>query len=270
MSKTQLDPLTHDEENSNDDSEPIDTNNNKNCGQYFSITPIRSAFITIILIGCIIAILYDVNIPHKDIFVPLESNQTHNLHSGCGLSVNIGDCNPNDCPFGICEARYIRYFDDISKVDRTKKFCQCVETPMCNLIGMKIHSGCRDYAGLSEIGQEMIIKWSMTAMEKNYNNNINKKRQIRNIIKINASISNNKNKNIRKIRNDKKEQILFSEEKRHLQLFEGITKFCCRRSKVKARFMASSMFKSNGSLNELYFNYYLTFILFICFYYQYF
>lgn len=113
-----------------DESHPKNDNNSikekEPCGSIFSITPIRSAFITIILIACIIAILYDVNIPHKDIFVPLEQNQTI-LHTGCGLTVNIGDCNPNDCPFGICEARYIRYYDDISKVDRTKKFCQCVE-----------------------------------------------------------------------------------------------------------------------------------------------
>ncbi|CEF65147.1 Hypothetical protein SRAE_1000340000 [Strongyloides ratti] len=272
INQRQLDPLKESTSIEVDDDENYSKNNNNNkdkkhCENVFSITPIRSAFITIILIACIIAILYDVNIPHKDIFVPLEQNQTI-LHTGCGLTVNIGDCNPDDCPFGICEARYIRYYDDISKVDRTKKFCQCVETPMCNLIGMKIHSGCRDYAGLSEIGQEMIRKWSMTAMEKHYNNNI-KKRKVRTLNLYAFTLSNTTNtitkidKKRRKIRNDGNKQILYSEDKRHLQLFEGITKFCCRRSKVKSRYMVSSMFRSSSSIPSKNIHIYLFLLYFI-------
>uniref|UniRef100_A0A0K0G3R9 EB domain-containing protein n=1 Tax=Strongyloides venezuelensis TaxID=75913 RepID=A0A0K0G3R9_STRVS len=256
ITQRQLDPLKDPssvEVDEDDDNHPITPTNKQkqSCGRVFSITPVRSAFIAVILSACIIAILYDINIPHKDIFVPLEQNQTV-LHTGCGLTVNIGDCNPNDCPYGICEARYIRYYDDISKVDRTKKFCQCVETPMCNLIGMKIHSGCRNYAGLSEIGQRMIREWSMTAMEKSYNRNLEKR--ISRDITLNALIKSNNTKNVtksgkrrRKIRNDKNEQIIYSEDRRHAQLFEGITKFCCRRTNIKTKYMASSMFRNGAS-----------------------
>uniref|UniRef100_A0AC35TM31 Uncharacterized protein n=1 Tax=Rhabditophanes sp. KR3021 TaxID=114890 RepID=A0AC35TM31_9BILA len=173
-------------------------------------------------------------------------------NSGCGLEVSPGDCDPDDCPYGICESRYIRYWDSISNVDRTKKFCQCVETPMCSLVGMKIHSGCRNYASLSEIGQDMIKEWSMTGLEKRYNRLLRRKsreavknEEKKRAIKASPFIA------IRSVTRSYQDfnlsNIMYDDKTRHQQIFDGNSKFCCRRAKSKKLQFSSELYSSTST-----------------------
>lgn len=40
-----------------------------------------------------------------------------------------GDCNPYSC-HGTCEGRYVRFWDNRLKIDRTVKSCQCVQVKL--------------------------------------------------------------------------------------------------------------------------------------------
>ncbi|VDO38665.1 unnamed protein product [Onchocerca flexuosa] len=76
-----------------------------------------------------------------------------------------GDCNPYSC-HGTCEGRYVRFWDSKLKIDRTVKSCQCVQEPICSLIGMNAYAGCRTYLMLSKAAQRFIRLWTMTDAEK--------------------------------------------------------------------------------------------------------
>ncbi|XGW18149.1 hypothetical protein V3C99_002622 [Haemonchus contortus] len=107
-----------------------------------------------------------------------------------------GDCDPVACG-GTCEARYIRFLDRFSNVDRTAKSCQCVQEKICSIIGMHHYAGCRSYSTLSVAGQRLIRLWSIDSKDRRYRftNEVGKR---------------------------------FSDKQRHQQLMNGNSRFCCR------------------------------------------
>ncbi|EFO16357.1 hypothetical protein LOAG_12148 [Loa loa] len=76
-----------------------------------------------------------------------------------------GDCNPYSC-HGTCEGRYVRFWDNKLKLDRTVKSCHCVQEPVCSIIGMNAYTGCRTYSVLSKAAQRFIRLWTMSDAEK--------------------------------------------------------------------------------------------------------
>ncbi|CAJ0596912.1 unnamed protein product [Cylicocyclus nassatus] len=78
-----------------------------------------------------------------------------------------GDCDPELCG-GSCEARYIRFFDRNTRLDRTAKSCQCVQERICSIIGMHAHAGCRSYSSLSSAGQRLIRLWSIDEKDRRF------------------------------------------------------------------------------------------------------
>uniref|UniRef100_A0AC34Q5C5 Uncharacterized protein n=1 Tax=Panagrolaimus sp. JU765 TaxID=591449 RepID=A0AC34Q5C5_9BILA len=124
-----------------------------------------------------------------------------------------GDCDPDMCEEGSCESKYTRFWDPKSKIDRTRKSCQCIEREACSIIGMNSYSGCRSYMFLNSAGQKIIREWTMSASEK-----LSRKQSLR----INSS------------------EIL-TDKIRHYQLQNGHTRFCCKTSRKRRRFVAAAM-----------------------------
>ncbi|CAG9534524.1 unnamed protein product [Cercopithifilaria johnstoni] len=115
-----------------------------------------------------------------------------------------GDCNPYSCR-GTCEGLYVRFWDSKLKIDRTVKSCQCVEEPVCSLIGMNAYAGCRTYTMLSTAAQRFIRLWTMSGTEK----------------------SDNQRSSIFTYRSDRSWDRL-----RHNQLLNANSKFCCRTANI--------------------------------------
>ncbi|TKR67718.1 hypothetical protein L596_023826 [Steinernema carpocapsae] len=122
--------------------------------------------------------------------------------SPCQVGTRPGDCNPASCGGYTCEARYVRFWDPQLQADRTSKSCQCMEEPICGVIGMNAYSGCRTYAYLSPAGQKMIRLWSMTSRERQSRHALTRSR-----------FSDSER---------------YSDRVRHKQLLLANTRFCCR------------------------------------------
>ncbi|KAE9555350.1 hypothetical protein FO519_001432 [Halicephalobus sp. NKZ332] len=119
-------------------------------------------------------------------------------------NVRPGDCNPVACggEESACEAKYTRFYDPIMRVDRTRKSCQCVQEGACSVVGMYPFSGCRSYMSLNSAAQRMVRKWTMSNSE-----------QVNN----------------------------FSDTVRDFQLRNGNSRFCCKTSKKKRRFVSAQI-----------------------------
>ncbi|VDM99297.1 unnamed protein product [Thelazia callipaeda] len=142
-----------------------------------------------------------------------------------------GDCDPYSC-HGTCEGRYVRFWDDELKLDRTMNSCHCVQEPVCSLIGVNTDVGCRTYTMLSKSTQRLIRLWTMNAAEKiNY---LQKQQLITNSGR-------------------------YWERSRHKQLLDANSRFCCWTQQAKG----SNVTKVNFTPT----NYSLVFYLLFCAYY---
>uniref|UniRef100_A0AC35F0Z3 Uncharacterized protein n=1 Tax=Panagrolaimus sp. PS1159 TaxID=55785 RepID=A0AC35F0Z3_9BILA len=133
--------------------------------------------------------------------------------------IRQGDCDPDVClgEENSCEARYSRFWDASINGDREKKSCQCAEESICHIIGMHSFSGCRSYMSLSTQGQKFIREWSLSPAERI------KRRQYLTNVSINRTTPP-----------------FLIDKIRHSQLQNGNTRFCCKTSKKRRRYIAAA------------------------------
>ncbi|CAO4370064.1 unnamed protein product [Caenorhabditis nigoni] len=112
-----------------------------------------------------------------------------------------GDCNPYNCGGG-CESKYIRFYDQAFKMDRTIKSCFCQQERLCSILGMHAFSGCKSYYQLSSVAQKFVRYWSMDRRD-------------------------HKNRHSNSVRHR------YSDKARHFQLLNGNSRFCCRATAQK-------------------------------------
>eukprot|EP00081_Caenorhabditis_elegans_P002822 NP_001033373.1 Uncharacterized protein CELE_Y102E9.5 [Caenorhabditis elegans] len=112
-----------------------------------------------------------------------------------------GDCNPYNCGGG-CESKYIRFYDQSYKMDRTIKSCFCQQERLCSILGMHAFSGCKSYYQLSSVAQKFVRFWSMDNLDR-------------------------KNRHSNNVRHR------YSDKTRHFQLINGRSRFCCRATAQK-------------------------------------
>ncbi|VIO90672.1 Met-10 like-protein, partial [Brugia malayi] len=135
---------------------------------------------------------------------PLQQSQPRGLDTEQCQTNSPGDCNPYSCR-GTCEGRYVRFWDSRLKIDRTVKSCQCMQEPICSLIGMNAYTGCRTYTMLSTSAQRFIRLWTMNDAKK----------------------FDNQRSALLVLRFDRSWDRL-----RHDQLLNGNSKFCCRTANI--------------------------------------
>lgn len=98
-------------------------------------------------------------------------------------------------------------------------------------------SGCKSYMSLSSAGQKMIREWTMSSSEK--------------VIKQHLYW------------NITSKKIKFSDKLRHFQLQNGNTRFCCKISKKKRRYVPTPIHTTqNNSSNKLFLSLLLLIFLF--------
>lgn len=103
---------------------------------------------------------------------------------------------------------------------------------------MNSYSGCRSYMSLNSAGQKIIREWTMSPSEKSL-----RKQSLRNNLSDVVPF--------------------FIDKLRHYQLQNGHTRFCCKTSRKRRRYVAAAM-------NGLYFSnsgfvYTLTALIFSCY-----
>ncbi|KJH41669.1 hypothetical protein DICVIV_12353 [Dictyocaulus viviparus] len=121
-----------------------------------------------------------------------------------------GDCDPVSCG-GTCESRYISGFvlstfhqtnaDKVSQIrsasNHQLRRRRRAGEKICSIIGMHPHARCRSYSTLPSVAQRLIRIWSMDVKDRR-----------------------------RRFSNDILKRI--SDRRRHHQLINGNSRFCCR------------------------------------------
>ncbi|CAI2347746.1 unnamed protein product [Caenorhabditis sp. 36 PRJEB53466] len=138
--------------------------------------------------------------PNSLLSVSEPKRHEHSSSNWCKGPID-GDCNPYNCGGG-CESKYIRFYDQAYRTDRTIKSCFCQQERLCSILGMHAFSGCKSYHQLSSVAQKFVRYWSMDTRD-------------------------------RKNRNSNSARLRYSDRVRHTQLLNGNSRFCCRATAQK-------------------------------------
>ncbi|CAA9991443.1 uncharacterized protein CELE_Y102E9.5 [Caenorhabditis elegans] len=136
-----------------------------------------------------------------------------------------GDCNPYNCGGG-CESKYIRFYDQSYKMDRTIKSCFCQQERLCSILGMHAFSGCKSYYQLSSVAQKFVRDWLATTLREPVTTDTFERSHapLRFWSMDNLDRKNRHSNNVRH---------RYSDKTRHFQLINGRSRFCCRATAQK-------------------------------------